>query len=77
MQRGGKANFVCRTSSQLPVTITWSREDGSPLGRNHATRQNHLVIRDITEEDGGTYICLARNRFGASKATAELAVSKS
>lgn len=77
VRQGAEVTLICKTSSQLPVTISWSRADKSPLDENHSTRRNVLVIRNIKNDDQGTYICLARNSFGASKATAELTVIKS
>ncbi len=73
---GKSVTFECKVSSTLPVTVTWSKADGSSLDQNYLIKDAVLLIRNVRKKDEGTYICVAENVFGASKATVELAIFK-
>lgn len=73
---GKSVTFQCKVSSKLPVTVTWSRADGSSLNKNYLIKNTVLEIRSVRKKDEGTFICVAENIFGASKATVELSVFK-
>ena len=46
------------TGDQRPV-MSWKRQGAAlPVGRSHRT-DKMLTIRDLREEDSGTYICMA------------------
>ena len=72
---GRSVTIECTVSSILPVTVTWSRANGSPLNNDYLIKNTVLSIRDVREEDEGTYICVAENEFGASKATVDIVIS--
>ena len=71
---GKSVTIVCKVSSSLPATVTWSRADGLPLNRNYLLKDRVLSIPSARKKDEGTYICVVENVFGASKATVELVV---
>ncbi|XP_028393916.1 basement membrane-specific heparan sulfate proteoglycan core protein-like isoform X2 [Dendronephthya gigantea] len=73
---GGSVTIECTVSSTLPVTVTWSRADGSPLNNDYLIKNTVISIRDVKKEDQGTYICVAENTFGASKATLDIVISE-
>ena len=73
-REGATVTIECKVSSTLPTTVTWRRADGSPLSERYSIKDEVLSIRNVQKNDEGTYICVAKNDFGASKATVELAV---
>ena len=74
-REGESVTIECKVSSTLPVTVTWSRADGSPLNKNYLMKDEVLLIRSVRKNDEGTYICVAENKFGASKASVELVIN--
>ena len=73
---GKSVTIECKVSSTLPVTVTWIRADGSPIDESYLVKDTVLLIRNVKTDDEGTYICVGKNKFGASKATVELSVLK-
>ena len=72
---GDHATFTCKADSKYPVTVYWVRADKARFGNNHVVKDNVLTIRNVRRKDQGTYVCLATNRFGSSKATADLEIN--
>ncbi|XP_072262798.1 sialoadhesin isoform X2 [Pyxicephalus adspersus] len=84
-QERGRAIIVCQADSDPPSTVSLNCND-IQLGTSAPTLVNQggkywssashnylkLEIRDITAEDSGTYICIASNALGTSRASIHL-----
>ena len=73
---GKSVTIECKVSSTLPVTVTWIRADGSPIDESYLIKDTVLLIPNVRKNDEATYICVGKNKFGASKATVELSILK-
>uniref|UniRef100_A0A3Q3N4W9 Contactin-4-like n=1 Tax=Mastacembelus armatus TaxID=205130 RepID=A0A3Q3N4W9_9TELE len=69
-QRGGEVVLECRPHASPRARISWLR--GTELlkdsKRQTITVDGTLRITNVSQSDGGSYTCVARNRFGTSNA---------
>ncbi|XP_064212839.1 basement membrane-specific heparan sulfate proteoglycan core protein [Tribolium castaneum] len=73
---GNSAILACRVDAGIPApTVVWTRADGRPLSPNIET-MSHGTLRftQITENEGGEYICTAENEAGRASVTANIEV---
>ncbi|XP_044266426.1 basement membrane-specific heparan sulfate proteoglycan core protein isoform X20 [Tribolium madens] len=73
---GNSAILACRVDAGIPApTVVWTRADGRPLSPNIET-MSHGTLRftQITENEGGEYICTAENEAGRATVTASIEV---
>lgn len=55
----------CTVSAYPKAVITWQKFDGQlPIGRTNREANGTLVIREVSAEDSGSYICAASNELG-------------
>jgi len=47
------------------VSLTWVRGDQRPLSDQHDINENTLVLKNVTKDDQGVYICLGLGPDGA------------
>ena len=73
-EEGKNAHFYCFAGGQQTPIIAWSRESGEPMSRRVFIRGRRLLIRGVKKEDGGTYLCTARNTYGSEIAAGKLTV---
>ncbi|XP_060518138.1 basement membrane-specific heparan sulfate proteoglycan core protein isoform X3 [Cylas formicarius] len=73
---GNSAHLQCRTIQGYPSpTITWSRENGRPLGTNvEIMSGGTLRLTRITQNEEGAYVCTASNDAGTATAVATVVV---
>ena len=58
---GGTLKLNCSATGNLQPMISWKKQGGQlPVGRSQQINGS-LVIRDITKNDKGNYICMATN----------------
>ena len=58
---GGTLKLNCSTTGNPQPMISWKKQGGQlPVGRSQQINGS-LVIRDITKNDKGNYICMATN----------------
>ncbi|KAM9410020.1 LOW QUALITY PROTEIN: contactin-4 [Pholidichthys leucotaenia] len=76
IQRGGEVTLECRPHASPRATISWWR--GGELlkdsERQTITEDGTLRITNISKSAEGRYMCVARNRFGASSSSGMLVV---
>ena len=65
--------IACSVTGQPRPNITWSKAIGS-LPDTAAVNNGVLKINNVSEKDGGTYICKAENILGTAVTTAQLMV---
>ena len=59
---GGNLTLNCSATGDPQPVISWKRQGAQlPVGRSHQQINGALVIRDIRNEDGGNYICVAKS----------------
>ncbi|XP_078378637.1 fibroblast growth factor receptor 2-like isoform X1 [Oculina patagonica] len=59
----------CTVSAYPKAVITWQKFDGQlPIDRTNQEADGTLLIREVSAEDSGTYICAASNELGKDQA---------
>lgn len=63
---GGTARLPCVARGEPQLSVTWTFQNGSEINNNRIFTEtdNTLVVNEIIEDDGGGYICYARNGVG-------------
>ncbi|CAG7701335.1 unnamed protein product [Allacma fusca] len=76
---GASADIVCTTSSDLPVTITWYKDNNviNPGGRFRLLSNNVLQISQIQREDQGIYQCFGRKERESAQSALRLQLADS
>ncbi|XP_019738518.1 neuronal cell adhesion molecule a isoform X3 [Hippocampus comes] len=76
-QRGTSAVFECKVKHDpsLVPTMTWLKNGGElPDDERFEVDTDSLVIKDVTEEDEGTYTCIMNTTLDRDSASATLTV---
>ncbi|XP_015251606.1 PREDICTED: neuronal cell adhesion molecule-like isoform X14 [Cyprinodon variegatus] len=77
VQRGMSALFECKVKhdSSLIINISWLKDNGElPDDQRFEVDDESLTIRDVTEEDAGTYTCITNTILDQDSASAMLTV---
>ncbi|XP_007528364.1 neuronal cell adhesion molecule isoform X16 [Erinaceus europaeus] len=77
VQRGNTVSFECKVKHDetLIPTVTWLKDSGElPNDGRFHVNQDHLVITDVNDDDGGTYTCVANTTLDIVSASAVLNV---
>jgi len=67
-------HIACIATGQPPPSITWSKAVGSVPEDRTEVMNGNLTIHSVTKNDGGTYICKAKNILGSATDTAQLVI---
>ncbi|XP_046406550.1 Down syndrome cell adhesion molecule-like protein Dscam2 isoform X2 [Ischnura elegans] len=85
VRKGATASFLCEASGDQPMQILWKR-DGIRLTSESSHRYHikessleasafsQFLIRHVTADDSGKYLCIASNPFGKDETVVELMV---
>ena len=72
-EEGQNINISCSATGQPQPIITWSKAIGDlPVGA--VVSSTALKINKVKNQDGGTYVCRAKNILGNVQGTAQLTV---
>lgn len=72
-EEGQNINMSCSATGQPQPNITWSKTLGDlPVGAVVSARA--LKINNVKKQDGGTYVCRAKNILGNDNGVAQLMV---
>ena len=72
-EEGQNINISCSATGQPQPIITWSKSIGDlPVGA--VVSSTALKVNDVKKQDGGTYVCRAKNILGTVQGTAQLMV---
>ena len=72
-EEGQNINIACSATGQPQPIITWSKAIGDlPVGA--VVSSTALKIKNVKNQDGGTYVCRAKNILGNVQGTAQLTV---
>lgn len=77
VQRGMSAVFECKVKHDptLIPTMTWLKDNGElPDDERFEVDMDSLIIKDITDEDEGTYTCIMNTTLDQDSASAMLTV---
>ena len=79
MARSSRAVYLGRTvklqcSAAGALLVDWKRKGGHLTSRHTKHPNGSLVVRSVTSQDAGTYICTARNIYRAIEHTTRLTV---
>nr|XP_048271508.1 neuronal cell adhesion molecule isoform X44 [Myodes glareolus] len=77
VQRGSKVSFECKVKHDhtLIPTIMWLKDHGElPNEERFSVDKDHLVVTDVSDNDGGTYTCAANTTLDSVSASAVLRV---
>ncbi|KAM8973601.1 neuronal cell adhesion molecule isoform 5-T5 [Pelodytes ibericus] len=77
IQRFGRASFECKVKHDptLVPVIMWLKDSGDLLADERVTfDKEHLIIKNVTDNDEGTYTCVANTTLDSVSASAVLTV---
>nr|XP_020766714.1 neuronal cell adhesion molecule isoform X6 [Odocoileus virginianus texanus] len=77
VQRGSTVSFECKVKHDhtLIPTVTWLKDHGElPNDGRFTVDKDHLVVADVSDDDGGTYTCVANTTLDNVSASAVLSV---
>ncbi|XP_037066426.1 neuronal cell adhesion molecule isoform X38 [Peromyscus leucopus] len=77
VQRGSKVSFECKVKHDdtLIPTIMWLKDNGElPNDERFSIGKDHLVVTDVSDDDGGMYTCAANTTLDSVSASAVLRV---
>ncbi|XP_061021252.1 neuronal cell adhesion molecule isoform X8 [Dama dama] len=77
VQRGSTVSFECKVKHDhtLIPTVTWLKDHGElPSDGRFTVDKDHLVVTDVSDDDGGTYTCVANTTLDNVSASAVLSV---
>ncbi|XP_052594401.1 neuronal cell adhesion molecule isoform X29 [Peromyscus californicus insignis] len=77
VQRGSKVSFECKVKhdNTLIPTIMWLKDNGElPNDERFSVDKDHLVVTDVSDDDGGVYTCAANTTLDSVSASAVLRV---
>uniref|UniRef100_A0A182QEN3 Roundabout n=1 Tax=Anopheles farauti TaxID=69004 RepID=A0A182QEN3_9DIPT len=74
---GHRVQFQCAVGGDPAPQIVWKKQNGDiPVGRAEISEEDRsLIIRNVTADDHGQYICEAQNSVGVISARASLIVN--
>ncbi|KAM5302597.1 neuronal cell adhesion molecule isoform 14-T18 [Glossophaga mutica] len=77
VQRGSTVSFECivKHDHTLIPTVLWLKDKGElPNDRRFTIDKDHLVVTDVSDDDSGTYTCVANTTLDNVSASAVLIV---
>ncbi|XP_059568809.1 neuronal cell adhesion molecule isoform X5 [Myotis daubentonii] len=77
VQRGSTVSFECKVKHDhtLIPTVIWLKDNGElPSDGRFTVDKDQLVVADVSDNDGGTYTCLANTTLDNVSASAVLSV---
>ncbi|XP_059964673.1 neuronal cell adhesion molecule isoform X3 [Mesoplodon densirostris] len=77
VQRGSTVSFECvvKHDHTLIPTVTWLKDHRElPSDGRFTVDKDHLVVTDVSDDDGGTYTCVANTTLDNVSASAVLSV---
>ncbi|XP_047416498.1 neuronal cell adhesion molecule isoform X30 [Sciurus carolinensis] len=77
VQRGSTVSFECKVKHDhtLVPTVTWLKDNSElPNDERFTVNKDHLVVADVSDDDGGTYTCVANTTLDNVSASAVLSV---
>lgn len=77
VQRGSTVSFECKVKHDhtLIPTVTWLKDNNElPSDERFTVDKDHLVVADVSDDDGGTYTCVANTTLDNVSASAVLSV---
>ncbi|XP_007980781.1 neuronal cell adhesion molecule isoform X25 [Chlorocebus sabaeus] len=77
VQRGSMVSFECKVKHDYTLTLTvlWLKDNRElPSDERFTVDKDHLVIADVSDNDSGTYTCVANTTLDSVSASAVLSV---
>uniref|UniRef100_A0A2K6LKX8 Neuronal cell adhesion molecule n=1 Tax=Rhinopithecus bieti TaxID=61621 RepID=A0A2K6LKX8_RHIBE len=77
VQRGSMVSFECKVKHDhtLTLTVLWLKDNRElPSDERFTVDKDHLVIADVSDNDSGTYTCVANTTLDSVSASAVLSV---
>ncbi|XP_073921119.1 neuronal cell adhesion molecule isoform X15 [Castor canadensis] len=77
VQRGSTVSFECKVRHDYTLipTVTWLKDNGElPNDERFTVDKDLLVVADVSDDDGGTYTCVANTTLDKVSASAVLSV---
>jgi len=68
-EEGQNISIACSATGQPQPNITWSKAIGGIPDRT-VVKNGALTIYNVKREDGGTYVCKAKNKLGTAESAA-------
>lgn len=75
VNESGVASFQCEVKGNPKPKVTWLKQNSSlPADKRFLPSHGGLMITDVTSQDGGMYMCVARNILGEVSSSTILTV---
>ncbi|XP_063582205.1 neuronal cell adhesion molecule isoform X26 [Pongo abelii] len=77
VQRGSMVSFECKVKHDhtLILTVLWLKDNRElPSDERFTVDKDHLVVADVSDDDSGTYTCVANTTLDSVSASAVLSV---
>ncbi|XP_055139666.1 neuronal cell adhesion molecule isoform X30 [Symphalangus syndactylus] len=77
VQRGSMVSFECKVKHDhtLTLTVLWLKDNRElPSDERFTVDRDHLVVADVSDDDSGTYTCVANTTLDSVSASAVLSV---
>ncbi|NP_001358074.1 neuronal cell adhesion molecule isoform Z precursor [Homo sapiens] len=77
VQRGSMVSFECKVKHDhtLSLTVLWLKDNRElPSDERFTVDKDHLVVADVSDDDSGTYTCVANTTLDSVSASAVLSV---
>nr|XP_054543100.1 neuronal cell adhesion molecule isoform X21 [Pan troglodytes] len=77
VQRGSMVSFECKVKHDhtLSLTVLWLKDNRElPSDERFTVDKDHLVVADVSDDDSGTYTCVANTTLDSISASAVLSV---
>ncbi|XP_055248634.1 neuronal cell adhesion molecule isoform X28 [Gorilla gorilla gorilla] len=77
VQRGSMVSFECKVKHDhtLTLTVLWLKDNRElPSDERFTVDKDHLVVADVSDDDSGTYTCVANTTLDSVSASAVLSV---
>ena len=74
IEEGQNVTLVCRATGKPQPTVTWNKAFGHMPSDKYKIIDGNLNVLNITREQGGDYICKAKNLLNEDSASAQITV---
>ena len=72
LEEGQNVSLVCQATGKPTPTVTWRKFYATGMKPRFKVDKIKLTISSVTKEDGGEYVCSAKNLLNEDSAAAQI-----